>query len=73
MAHLMATIPLPLQRAALWLSQHEPRGVPRMIYAVLIVLAGWALGRFGSKIIATLVQLALIAASVIVAYDLLRV
>lgn len=72
MSHWLSLVPQPLQQASLWLSAHEPHGVPRAVYTGLIVVGGWAAGKFGAKIIAAVVQVALLAVSVVVAYDLLR-
>jgi hypothetical protein len=73
MTHWLSQVPQPLQQTAVWLSAHEPHGVPKAVYAALVVAGGWAAGRFGSRIIASLVQVALLAASVVVAWDLLRI
>jgi len=69
---LLQEIPSPLAHVAAWLAARQPHELPRLVFAGLIVAAGWAAGRFGARLIASLIQLALLAAAVVVAYDILR-
>lgn len=55
-----------LAQAATMATAHNP-GVSRYVWAVAILLAGFAMAAVGGRVIALLVRVALVAAAVLVA------
>lgn len=61
------------EAAAGWLDARDPAGLPPWAWAGLVVLAALVVGRFGGRLLVGVVQLALVAAAVLVAWQMVRV
>ncbi len=72
-AHIWSPILHDATLAAAWLDARVPATVPRWGGAALLVLVAAVIGRIGGRVLAGLVQLALLAAAVLVAWQMIRV
>lgn len=55
-----------------WIDTRLPASVPRWVWALLTVGAALVLGRIGRRILAGLMQLALLAAALLIAWQMVR-
>lgn len=70
--HLWAYVWNSLGAAAAWFGRTEPAGLPRWLWAGLIVLAAYVVGHIGGRVLVGLLRLALLAAAVLIGWDLLH-
>ena len=70
--HIWAPVLHESALAATWIDARLPAAVPRWVWAGLLVLAAAVVGRIGGKVLAGLMQLALIVAAVVVAWQMVR-
>jgi len=71
-ALLWAEILRAFSTAASWLSAREPAGLPRWVWAGLVVLAAYAVGRIGGRVLVGIFRLVLLAAAVLIGWDLVH-
>ena len=62
-----------LEPAVRWLVRREPAGLPRWLWALGVVLAAYVAGWIGGRLIAGVVRVGLLAAAVVVGWQLLHV
>jgi hypothetical protein len=55
-----------------WIDTRVPASVPRWVWALLTVGAALVLGRIGTRILAGLMQLALLAAALLIAWQMVQ-
>lgn len=55
-----------------WMDARLPAAVPRWIWAACTVLVALVIGRIGGRVLAGLVQLALLAAALLVAWQMVQ-
>ncbi len=61
-----------LQGAAAWLSARQPPVLPRWLWATLIVVSAYVVGRVGSRVLAGAIRVLLLAAAVLIGWDLVH-
>ncbi len=57
--------------AAAWLNARDPAHLPHWVWAALLVAAAAVLGRVGARILAGLLQVALVAAALLIAWQMI--
>lgn len=71
-AHLWAEAVRLLAPVSAWLSNRVPPGIPRWLWAVLIVAAGYLAGHLTSRLLSGALRLAVLAAAVVVGWEVLH-
>lgn len=70
--HLWTPVQHDAALAAAWIDGRVPQTVPHWVWAALLVIVALIIGRIGGRVLAGLVQLALLAAAVLVAWQMVR-
>jgi|GEM_PF-7020224 len=71
-AHLWSPLLHDAALAATWIDARVPPTVPRWAWAAVLVLVAGVIGRIGGRVLAGLMQLALLAAAVLIAWQMVR-
>lgn len=71
-AHVWPSVLQDANLSATWIDARVPAAVPRWVWALLLVLAATVIGRIGGKVLAAVMQLALVGAAVLVAWQMVR-
>lgn len=56
-----------------WLALREPAGLPRWVWALGVVLVAYVLGRLSGRLVAGALRIVLLAAAVVIGWQLLHV
>ncbi len=72
-AHVWARVVRDATWLARWLDARDPATVPHWVWAVLVVVLAAVVGRFGGRLLTALVQFALFAAALLVAWQMIQI
>lgn len=72
LAHVWPVVQHSAHGVAAWIDTHLPRSVPRWVWAACTVVAALVVGRLSGRILAGLMQLALLAAALLVAWQMVQ-
>jgi hypothetical protein len=62
-----------LHPAVQWLVAREPAGVPRWVWALAVVAVAYVGGRIGGRLVAGALRLVLLAAALVIGWQLVHV
>ncbi len=70
--HLWTTLTQDAARVAAWIDTRTPAAIPHWIWAVLLVVLALIVGRLGGRVLAGIMQLALLLAALLVGWQMVR-
>lgn len=72
MRHIWTTLAQDAARVAAWIDTRTPASIPHWIWAALLIILALIVGRLGGRVLAGIMQLALLLAALLVGWQMVR-